>query len=88
MLSLCRVTFISTPEDQSVHIEESGNPDNLLYIAEDERVGPVFHHAWGFIRNHPTDCIDVRFGHAMTYRRRNQVMSWLDWLLRRILNGR
>lgn len=87
-MSKCRVTFTSTVQDHAVHIEESDNPDSLLFAAEDERAGPVFHSAWSYIRDHPASAIDVRFGSAMPHRLRMQVLTWFSWLLRCVLNGR
>jgi hypothetical protein len=81
----CRVTFVSTPRDHSVHIEALDHPDDLLYAAEDERAAPVYHHALDFFREHrehTVGAIEQRFGPLVNYARRYRIMRWLYWLLR------
>ena len=86
-MAKCRVTFTSTPQDQSVHIEELDNPNNLLYAAEDERIAPVFHLAWrNFIRDNAVNALDIHFGRAMSRARRNRVLRAAWSLIRLILN--
>jgi len=84
-----RVTFVATEHDQSVYVVELDDPGHLLYAAEQTRIASVFNLAWfGWIRDHPVAIIDFVFGRAMSYARRNQVMTQAARLLRRILNER
>lgn len=89
MVCLCRVNVVATLEDQSVHIEEAGKPDNLLFAVEDERgMAPVIHRAWrDFIKTRTCSIqsIGLHLGAAMPHERRNEALCGAISLLRRII---
>lgn len=86
MQSLCCVKLWFAPENLSVHVEESGRPDSLLGLIEDERrVAPVVRRAWrDYISPHAISSIELHLQPALSYQRRDEAVVGLLWLLHQI----
>jgi hypothetical protein len=86
---LCRVKFSATLEEHSIHVEEFGHPDALLFASEGDSPGPVAHQAWDrYMRNHPensTRALHLHLQGALPPARLNQVARAFVWLLRQIV---
>ena len=86
---LCRVNVSATLEEHSIHIEEYGQPNSLLYAVEGEDPVPVTREAWKrYIRKHPECPPVVVCLHAqplLPLSRLNDVVFWFVWLADKIM---
>lgn len=82
--AICRVAFIASEEDLSVHIYEHGNPNGLLFADEDEPrdIGQLMRRVWRFIRTRDISGIDLHFLHDISYAFREELARWIGWLLK------
>lgn len=86
---LCRVKVSATLEEQSIHVEDFGHPDALLYAIEGASPGPVTHQAWdSYIRKHPEHSARALHLHIqadLPPARLNQIARAFCWLLRQLV---
>jgi hypothetical protein len=83
------VKVTATLEEHSIHVEEFGHPDALLFAVEGDSPGPVSHQAWDrYIRKHPEDsprALHLHLQPALPPWRLEQVARSFIWLLRKIV---
>jgi hypothetical protein len=86
---MLRVKVTATSEDHSIHVEEFGQPQKLLFAAEGNSPGAVAHQAWDrYIAKHPensTRALQLQIQPALPPGRLEQIARAFVWLLRQIV---
>lgn len=86
---LCVVKVTATLEELSIHIEEFGHPDALLFAAEGDSPGPVSHQAWDrYLRKHPENPareLQLNVQTALPPGRLKRTLRSFVWLVRQIV---
>lgn len=81
------VSISATFEEQTVHIEADGNPESLLFAVEEDgpSMAPVFRRTYRFLRCHPPCMIRLYIPPSLSYRRRQKLLHYYIWLLRKVI---
>lgn len=85
---MCNVNVTATLEEESIHVEESGDPNSLVYAVEGEDPAQVTRLGWrDYIRTHPAQSLRLQLQPALPHWRLNEVHIGFIWLVRKIVQS-